>query len=104
MSGHHADASMYRGEKGFVLLNSGRQLGGKRDQVRSDCGGNDKYVVADQPSSRVRFARLSRIRTILGCPPEEDDIPDDAHKFVEDGEYLALDLSIHWVSLFAKMC
>ncbi|KAJ9119461.1 hypothetical protein QFC24_005694 [Naganishia onofrii] len=27
---------------------------------------------------------------------QEDDIPDDAHKFVEDGEYLALDLSIHW--------
>jgi hypothetical protein len=46
---------------------------------------------------RVRFARLSRIRTILGCPPEEDDIPADAHKFVEDNEYLALDLSIHWV-------
>lgn len=67
-------------------------------------GGCDTYMEADQPSSRVRFARLSRIRTILGCPPEEDDIPDDAHKFVEDGEYLALDLSIHWVSLLAEMC
>lgn len=48
---------------------------------------------------RVRFARLSRIRTILGCPPEDEDIPSDAYKFVEDDEYLILDLSLHWVSI-----
>jgi hypothetical protein len=47
---------------------------------------------------RVRFARLSRIRTILGCPPEDEDIPTDAYKFVEDDEYLIVDLSIHWVN------
>jgi hypothetical protein len=50
------------------------------------------------PRYRVRFARLSRIRTILGCPPEDEDIPSDAYKFVEDDEYLIVDLSLHWVS------
>jgi len=49
------------------------------------------------PSFRVRFARLSRIRTQLGCPPEDEDIPSDAYKFVEDDEYLIVDLSLHWV-------
>ncbi|KAJ9117596.1 hypothetical protein QFC22_004446 [Naganishia vaughanmartiniae] len=55
-----------------------------------------EFIHPEEREREVRFARLSRIRTILGCPPEEDDIPADAHKFVEDGEYLALDLSIHW--------
>lgn len=47
---------------------------------------------------RVRFARLSRLRTILGASPEENDIPFDANTFVEDDEYLVLDLVLNWAS------
>ncbi|WVR09500.1 hypothetical protein IAU60_006568 [Kwoniella sp. DSM 27419] len=48
--------------------------------------------------TRVRFARLSRIRTILGCPPEENFFPADADKFAEDDEYIILDLVLNWVA------
>ena len=47
----------------------------------------------------MRFARLSRIRTVLGCPPGEVDIPYDAGTFVEDEGYLILDLVLNWVSV-----
>lgn len=49
--------------------------------------------------SRVRFARLSRIREILGGTKDEIEYPTDANKFVEDDEYLILDLVLGWVSL-----
>lgn len=48
--------------------------------------------------TRVRFARLSQIRTLLGCPPEENEIPADADVVVEDDEYIILDLVLNWVS------
>ena len=53
---------------------------------------------------RMRFARLSRIRTILGCPPEDNTIPHDASTFVEDDEYLVLDLVLNWVSVLCFGC
>ena len=46
---------------------------------------------------RVRFARLSRIKIILGCAPEEMDLPDQIHLVVEDDDYLILDVVINWV-------
>lgn len=46
----------------------------------------------------MRFARLSQIRTLLGCPPEENEIPADADAIVEDNEYIILDLVLNWVS------
>lgn len=52
----------------------------------------------DASRLRVRFARLSRIRVILGCPKEEVDLPYDASTFVEDDEYLILDVVLNWVS------
>jgi hypothetical protein len=48
---------------------------------------------------RVRFARLSRIREILGGTKDEIEYPTDAKTFVEDDEYLILDLVLGWVSL-----
>lgn len=47
---------------------------------------------------RVRFARLSRIREILGGTKDEIEYPTDAKTFVEDDEYLILDLTLGWVS------
>jgi hypothetical protein len=47
---------------------------------------------------RMRYARLSRVRKVLGCAPEDVDIPYDASTFVEDDEYLILDLVLNWVS------
>lgn len=47
--------------------------------------------------NRVRFARLSRIKIILGCAPEEMDLPDQIHLVVEDDDYLILDVVINWV-------
>jgi hypothetical protein len=46
----------------------------------------------------MRFARLSRIRVILGCLPDEVHVIPDADTFVEDEEYLILDLVLNWVS------
>ncbi|WWC90603.1 uncharacterized protein L201_005539 [Kwoniella dendrophila CBS 6074] len=71
---------------------------GEREQARRDL---TSAIAADDLQgsvTRVRFARLSRIRTILGCPPEENDFPDDAEKFAEDDEYLILDLVLNWVA------
>jgi hypothetical protein len=47
---------------------------------------------------RVRFARLSCIRKILGSKPEDLELPFDASSFTEDDEYLILDLVLNWVS------
>lgn len=46
---------------------------------------------------RVRFARLSCIRKILGSKPEDLEMPFDASSFTEDEEYLILDLVLNWV-------
>lgn len=48
----------------------------------------------------MRFARLSRVRQLLGCAPEDVDIPYDVSTFVEDDEYLILDLVLNWVIEF----
>ena len=48
---------------------------------------------------RVRFARLSRLKIILGCAPDEIEYPEfDWRNLVEDDEYLVLDLVLNWVS------
>lgn len=48
---------------------------------------------------RMRFARLSRIRGILGCPPQENKVPPDLNSVVEDDDYIIVDLVLNWVSL-----
>lgn len=50
----------------------------------------------------MRFARLSRVRQMLGSEPEELDIPHDASTFAEDDDYLILDLVLNWVSLLLR--
>lgn len=45
----------------------------------------------------MRFARLSWIRKILGGRPDEVEHPYDAETFVEDDEYLILDIVLNWV-------
>lgn len=51
---------------------------------------------------RVRFARLSWIRKILGGRPDEVEQPYDAESFVEDDEYLILDIVLNWVRRSGK--
>ncbi|KAG9122328.1 hypothetical protein FRC07_001357 [Ceratobasidium sp. 392] len=52
--------------------------------------------------TRVRFARLSRIRAILGCAAPEP-FP-DAHIVTEDERYIACDVVINWVSDNVVLC
>ncbi|KAK6910787.1 hypothetical protein I203_104820 [Kwoniella mangroviensis CBS 8507] len=70
----------------------------EREQARRDLTSAISADDLQGSVTRVRFARLSRIRTILGCPPEENDFPEDAEKFAEDDEYLILDLVLNWVA------
>ncbi|WVW85505.1 hypothetical protein I302_107543 [Kwoniella bestiolae CBS 10118] len=70
----------------------------EREQARRDLTSAISADDLQGSVTRVRFARLSRIRTILGCPPEENDFPADADKFAEDDEYLILDLVLNWVA------
>jgi hypothetical protein len=48
---------------------------------------------------RVRYARLSRIRSLLGCPAEDIDVPAEMEKIAEDKDFLILDLVLNWVRL-----
>ncbi|WVQ95069.1 hypothetical protein IAU59_002161 [Kwoniella sp. CBS 9459] len=70
----------------------------EREQARRDLSSAIASDDLQGSVTRVRFARLSRIRTILGCPAEENDFPVDAEKFAEDDEYLILDLVLNWVA------
>lgn len=70
----------------------------EREQARNDLRGAISVDDLQGSVTRVRFARLSRIRTILGCRPEENDFPYDAATFVEDDEYLVLDLVLNWAA------
>ncbi|OCF44025.1 hypothetical protein I317_02133 [Kwoniella heveanensis CBS 569] len=70
----------------------------EREQARRDLSSAIASDDLQGSVTRVRFARLSRIRTILGCQPEENDFPVDAEKFAEDDEYLILDLVLNWVA------
>ncbi|KAG9095243.1 hypothetical protein FRC06_009991 [Ceratobasidium sp. 370] len=54
------------------------------------------------PPCSVRYARLSRIRTILGCAAPEP-FP-DAHIVTEDEHYIACDVVINWVSDNVVLC
>lgn len=47
--------------------------------------------------NRVRFARLSWIRKILGGTPDEIGTVFDAGLFAEDDQYLILDVVLNWV-------
>lgn len=47
---------------------------------------------------RMRFARLSHIRAVLGCPPQDNTVPVSVQTVVEDEDYLILDLVLNWVS------
>ncbi|WVQ80147.1 hypothetical protein IAT38_002252 [Cryptococcus sp. DSM 104549] len=70
----------------------------EREQARRDLLSAINADDLQGSVTRVRFARLSRIRTLLGCPPEENEFPTDAETFVEDDEYLILDLVLNWVA------
>ncbi|WWD19178.1 hypothetical protein CI109_103636 [Kwoniella shandongensis] len=70
----------------------------EREQARRDLFSAISADDLQGSVTRVRFARLSRIRTILGCPPEENDFPVDAVTYIEDDEYLILDLVLNWVA------
>ncbi|WRT68518.1 uncharacterized protein IL334_005494 [Kwoniella shivajii] len=70
----------------------------EREQARRDLTNAISADDLQGSVTRVRFARLSRIRTILGCPPEENDFPHDADMFAENDEYLILDLVLNWVA------
>jgi hypothetical protein len=74
----------------------------RRVEARRDL--YDALVVDDLVGSatRVAFARVGHIRTILGCPPEDLRLPDDADKFVLDDKYLHIDISVHWVRAWQK--
>ncbi|KAJ1307638.1 hypothetical protein OPQ81_001732 [Rhizoctonia solani] len=52
--------------------------------------------------TRVRYARLSRIRAILGCNAP-DPFP-DAHLVTVDDHYIACDVVINWVSDNVVLC
>ncbi|OWZ37758.1 hypothetical protein C356_04532 [Cryptococcus neoformans c45] len=70
----------------------------EREQARKDLLGAISADDLQGSVTRVRFARLSQIRTLLGCPPEENEIPADADVVVEDDEYIILDLVLNWVA------
>ncbi len=38
----------------------------------------------------------------LGAEKEDQDIPETAERFSEDERFIALDLSIHWVSAISQ--
>ena len=48
---------------------------------------------------RIRFARLTQIRRLLGAKEDELEPPFDASTFVVDDEYLILDLVLNWVGI-----
>lgn len=70
----------------------------EREQARRDLTSAIAANDLQGSVTRVRFARLSRIKIILGCPPEEMDLPDAVQKVVEDDEYLVLDIVINWAA------
>jgi hypothetical protein len=56
----------------------------------------------DALPASVRYARLSRIRAILGCDSPE--VFPDAHIVTEDEHYIACDVVINWVSDNVVLC
>ncbi|ORX38454.1 hypothetical protein BD324DRAFT_358459 [Kockovaella imperatae] len=70
----------------------------EREQARSDLA---SAIAADDLQgsvTRVRFARLGQIRRLLGASEDDIEKPFDAQTFVEDDEYLILDLVLNWVA------
>ncbi|CAD6577881.1 MAG: hypothetical protein TREMPRED_002057, partial [Tremellales sp. Tagirdzhanova-0007] len=70
----------------------------EREQARQDLAHAISLDDLQGSVTRMRFARLSRIRTALGCPPGEVEIPHDAGTFVEDEGYVIADLVLNWVA------
>jgi hypothetical protein len=58
------------------------------------------FLFLCRADDRLRFTRLTRIKTLLGGTPEEMYYPPDASKYVEDDDYLVVDFSLNWVSTF----
>lgn len=54
-------------------------------------------MASDSPPRSVRFARLSRLRVMLGAPPDEVERPSNASKVVEDDEWMVIDVVLNWV-------
>lgn len=60
------------------------------------CGRSARGRSADQ--DRMRFPRLSRVRTMLGAQPQEVSRPPELEKIMENAEYLVIDLVLNWVA------
>ncbi|WVN86251.1 uncharacterized protein L203_101412 [Cryptococcus depauperatus CBS 7841] len=70
----------------------------EREQARRDLLNAINADDLQGSVTRVRYARLSRIRTLMGCPPEENEFPFDAEQYVEDDEYIVEDLVLNWAA------
>ncbi|KAL7422207.1 hypothetical protein Q5752_002853 [Cryptotrichosporon argae] len=70
----------------------------EREQARRDMSSTLAIDDLQGSITRLRFARLSRIRTLLGAATGEVQLPYDTETFVEDDEYLIIDLVLNWVA------
>ncbi|GFZ50895.1 hypothetical protein JCM24511_08653 [Saitozyma sp. JCM 24511] len=70
----------------------------EREQARTDLGNAIASDDLQGSVTRVRFARLSRLRVMLGAPPDEVERPRDASKVVEDDEWMVIDVVLNWIA------
>ncbi|WOO77249.1 Biofilm regulator 1 [Vanrija pseudolonga] len=71
---------------------------GEREQARNDLASAINSDDLQGSVTRMRFARLSHIRTILGATAGENAVPPDLAAVSEDDEWLILDLVLNWVA------
>ncbi|KAL1413355.1 hypothetical protein Q8F55_001114 [Vanrija albida] len=71
---------------------------GEREQARNDLASAISSDDLQGSVTRMRFARLSHIRTILGASAGENPIPAELAGVSEDDEWLILDLVLNWVA------
>ncbi|WVQ72101.1 hypothetical protein IAR50_001646 [Cryptococcus sp. DSM 104548] len=70
----------------------------EREQARKDLTSAISADDLQGSVTRVRFARMSRIRTILGCLPEENEFPEGMDQCFEDDMYIIEDVVLNWVA------
>ncbi|ODO11145.1 hypothetical protein I350_01748 [Cryptococcus amylolentus CBS 6273] len=68
----------------------------EREQARKDLTSAISADDLQGSVTRVRFARMSRIRTILGCLPEENEFPEGMDEVFEDDMYIIEDVVLNW--------
>jgi hypothetical protein len=69
----------------------------EREQARKDLTAAIAKDDLQGSVTRMRFARLSRIRLILGCAPDDLDLPPTADLIAEDQDWMVLDMVLNWV-------